>query len=203
MMNNPKRKISLFFLISLILIIIDQISKYLIYDYFGVSHIGYGENASYTRNLSSDINIIGEIVKFTYVENAGIAFGIGFGSFKIILSLFSILAGVLLSIYLYKLKNYHWGIKTGISLILAGAVGNLVDRVFYGIIFGYADIFYGKVIDFILVDIPDISFLNLKYWPVFNVADSCVTVGVVFLLIFYKHIPSFKELFPKRQEQPE
>lgn len=203
MTNNPNKRITLFFLISLLLIIIDQVSKYLIFQYFGVSHIGYGENAYYTRNLYSDINLIGEILKFTYVENAGIAFGIGFGPFKIILSLFSILAGVLLSVYLYKLKNYHWGIKTGISLILAGAVGNLVDRVFYGVIFGYADIFYGKVIDFILVDIPDISFLNLEYWPVFNVADSCVTVGVFFLLIFYKHIPSFKELFPKKQEQSE
>lgn len=196
-MNNTNKKITPFFLISILLIIADQLSKFLIYHFFGINHIGYGENASYTRMNYSDINIIGEIVKFTYVENAGIAFGIGFGPFKMILSIFSVIAGILLSVYLYKLKRFHWGIKTGVALILAGAVGNLIDRVFYGVIFGYADIFYGKVIDFILVDIPDINFLNLKYWPVFNIADSCVTIGVFFLLIFYKHIPSFKELLSK------
>ncbi len=200
MMNNTKKRVTPFFIISIILILVDQTTKFMIYQYFGVSHVGFGENAYYTRTVFSDINVIGEVVKFTYVENAGIAFGIGFGPFKIVLSIFSIVAGIILSWYLFKLKNFHWGIKTGVSLILAGAVGNLVDRVFYGIVFGYAEIFYGKVIDFILVDIPDISILNLRYWPVFNVADSCVTVGVFFLLIFYKHIPSFKQLTFKKQD---
>ncbi|MEM4270924.1 MAG: signal peptidase II [Candidatus Pacearchaeota archaeon] len=199
--KNKTKTIFPFFLISILFIILDQLSKYMIYQYFGISHIGFGDNAYYTRNVLSDINIIGDILKFTYVENAGIAFGIGFGPFKIILSIFSVVAGILLSIYLYKLKNFHWGIKSGVSMILAGAVGNLIDRVFYGLIFGYADLFYGKVIDFILVDIPDIEFLNLRYWPVFNIADSCVTVGVFFLLIFYKQIPSMKDLLQKKIEK--
>lgn len=200
-MNFKQKKLFPFFFISIILVIADQISKYLIYQYFGVAHIGFGDNAYYSRSIIDDINIIGEIVKFTYVENAGIAFGIGFGPFKMILGVFSIVAGVLLTIYLIKLRNFHWGVKTGITLILAGAVGNLIDRVFYGVIFGYADLFYGKVIDFILVDIPDIKFLNLNYWPVFNIADSCVTIGVISLLFFYKHIPTFKEILKRKEEK--
>ena len=87
--------------------------------------------------------------------------------------------------------------------ILAGAVGNLVDRVFYGMIYGYAPIFWGRVVDFVQVDIPDINFWNIHYthFPVFNVADSCVTVGVAFLLIFHNRIPSFAELKTKRAEE--
>jgi len=81
--------------------------------------------------------------------------------------------------------------------IFTGAFGNLVDRVFYGLFFNYSTLFYGRVIDFIQVDIPDITIFNLHYttFPIFNVADSCVTIGVVFLLIFHNRIPTFSQVF--------
>jgi signal peptidase II len=76
-------------------------------------------------------------------------------------------------------------------LILAGAFGNFIDRMFYGVIYGNSPLFYGLVVDFIQVDIPDITFNSITYthWPVFNIADSCVSIGMVFLLFFNKFIP--------------
>ena len=65
-------------------------------------------------------------------------------------------------------------------MILGGAVGNMIDRMFYGVLYGEAPLFYGKVVDFFDVDFPDIDLLGyqLTRWPVFNIADASVTVGV-------------------------
>ena len=161
-------------------------------NYFGITHTSNGFSLGNYQN----IKIIGDFLQFTYVENEGMAFGISFGAGKIILSLFSIIASIALIWYLYKIRNYSVWVKTGIAFILAGAVGNLIDRVFYGIFFNYAPLFYGRVIDFVQVDIPDIhwGFIDYTYFPVFNVADSCVTVGVVLLIIFHKKIPTLTML---------
>lgn len=76
-------------------------------------------------------------------------------------------------------------VRFSLTLLLGGAVGNLIDRMFYGVLYGEGPLFYGKVVDFLQVDIPDVSLFGELYthWPVFNVADSCVSVGVVTLLI--------------------
>jgi len=194
------KKTKVVFLIVLLLIILDQVSKLLIYNYFQVAHIG--RDYYVVPPERGEIRILGELVKFVYVENAGMAFGVQFGEFKIILSLFSVLASILLIIVIYKISNFPFAIQLAFGLVLAGAVGNLIDRVFYGVIFGYAPIFYGRVIDFIQVDIPDIHIgsINYTHWPVFNVADSCVSIGVVLLLIYNKYIPNFSVLFGKRDQ---
>jgi signal peptidase II len=191
-MTQKQKSITIFFIISFILILLDQLTKLWIKNYFAVAHTG----DSYTIGNYQNIRVIGDFLQFTYVENEGMAFGISFGAGKILLSLFSIFASVAISWYLIKIKNYSNWIKLAIALILAGAVGNLIDRVFYGVIFGYAPLFYGRVIDFVQVDIPDIDlgFIRYQYFPVFNIADSCVNVGVVLLLIFHKKIPTFKML---------
>ncbi len=187
--NNYK-----FLLFGFLLILLDQATKLAIkgFDFFGFSHQGieYGSLHS----------VIGDFVQITYIENPGMAFGISFGWGKIFLSLFSIVAGIALAVYLLRIKSAHIAVKIGISLLFAGAVGNLIDRVFYGVIFGEQALFYGYVVDFIQVDIPDIDFFGIFYthFPVFNVADSCVTVGVVFLLFVHKHIPSLQEVFGKK-----
>lgn len=187
-----KQNIYIFFIISILLIILDQVVKQLIKNHFGVVH--HGNEFSIANH--NNIKILGNFLQFTYVENEGMAFGISFGAGKILLSLFSIIASALIAIYLYKIAEYSNYIKFAVALILAGAMGNLIDRVFYGIFFDYAPLFYGRVIDFIQVDIPDIhlGFINYTYFPIFNIADSCVTVGVVLLLIFHKNIPSLKML---------
>jgi len=193
-MDNTKRSRN-FYILSLILVFIDQLTKILVkgFNLFGISVEGF--------RLGESVSLIGDFAQITYVENAGMAFGISFGPAKIILSLFSVFASGFLVYYLYKISEYSKYIKLGISLILAGAVGNLIDRVFYGVFYGEAPLFYGKVVDFMQIDIPDINIFGLYYthWPVFNVADSCITIGVVVLLIFNKHIPSFSQVFREKK----
>lgn len=176
---------SYLFISAFLLIVLDQVTKLIVkgFDFFGYKVEGfyYGEQ----------IPVFGDVVSFTFVENPGMAFGIEFGVGKIFLSLFSVIAGFGLSWYLNKIKFAHNGIRVGIALILAGAVGNMIDRVFYGVIFGESALFYGKVVDFILVDIPDV--FGYSHWPVFNVADSCVSVGIVLLIIFNDKLPTLTE----------
>lgn len=192
-MADMKKNTWCYYIISFFLISFDQITKLLVkgFNFLGIEKTGFELGESY--------NLIGDTVRITFVENTGMAFGISFGPAKVVLSLFSVAASGFLVYYLYKLSEFSKFVKLGIALILAGAVGNLIDRVFYGVLFGYAPIFYGKVIDFVQIDIPDIDFLGIYYthWPVFNVADSCITVGVIVLLLFNKHIPSFSQVFKK------
>lgn len=191
MKNNSK----IFFIASACLVLLDQATKLAIkgFDFLGFSHEGlhYGEV----------IPIIGSIIQLTYIENAGMAFGISFGWGKIFLSIFSLIASGLIAYYLYKIGSLANNfVKLALALVLAGAFGNSIDRCFYGIFYGTAPLFYGRVVDFILVDIPDIhiDFLNIhySYFPVFNVADSCVTCGIILLIFFHNSLPELKNIFP-------
>lgn len=135
------------------------------------------------------IELIGDFFKLTYVENPGMAFGLDFGpTSKMFLSLFSVVASLGLVYYLYKIKDQIFVYRLSIALILGGAVGNLIDRVFYGVIFGDAPILYGKVVDFLNVEFFDFTIFGHTYtrWPIFNIADASVTIGVL-LLIFFNH----------------
>jgi signal peptidase II len=191
---NKTSKSTVFFIICAILVLIDQITKLIIHG-FALGSIQFPG-----LEYGSQIPVMGDFLQITYIENPGMAFGIHFqGLGKFFLSLFSIIASALIGWYLYKIKKANIFVKFAVTLVLAGAIGNLIDRVFYGIVFGYAPLFYGRVVDFIQVDIPDINIgnLNWSHWPIFNVADSCVTVGIVLLLIFYNKIPPFAEAFSK------
>ena len=183
-----------FFLFALFFVVTDQITKLIVkgVDFWGIHIEG--------MKLGQSFEVLGSFLQITYIENEGMAFGISFGAGKIFLSLFSIIASIFLIIFLAKLKGSNFFVRTGISLILAGAMGNLIDRVFYGVIFGEKPLFYGRVVDFLQVDIPDISIMGINYthWPIFNVADSCVTAGVILLLIFHNKIPTFSEVFRKK-----
>jgi len=194
---EKKSNISRFFIISIILIIIDQATKLYFkgFNFLGIDHVGL--------DYGAQVPVIGTFLQWTYIENAGMAFGIEFGWGKIFLSLFSIIASIFLGYLLYKVEIESNPIRLGFSLIFAGAVGNLIDRVFYGVFFGEAPLFYGKVVDFIQVDIPDIGFLGWQYFPIFNVADSCVTVGVIILILFHSKLPDFDGLFPKLKKEGE
>lgn len=197
-MHKTKDKYNIaLFSIAILLILLDQLTKIYIkgFNLFGYQHSG--------MLLGDSYKAIGDVIRITFVENPGMAFGIEFGAGKILLSLFSIVASYMLVWLLIKLNGYNIFIRIAFTLILAGATGNLVDRVFYGVFYGESALFYGKVVDFIQVDIPDLNFLGLHYthFPVFNVADSCVSVGVIFLIIFNAHIPDFPKLFSKKQEE--
>ena len=134
------------------------------------------------------IPVIGEFFRITFIENPGLAFGFDPGiDFKLAISVFSVIASIGLLFYLFKIKNQKFPLRLSIAFILGGAIGNLIDRVFYGVFYGYAPLFYGKVVDFFDVDFFDFSILGKHYdrWPIFNIADASVTIGVLILLLFY------------------
>lgn len=181
-----------YFVIAFSLILLDQITKLYFKGFylFGIHYEGW--------RLGMSEEIIPGILNFTFVENPGMAWGIEFGWGKIFLSLFSVIASILLAVLINRLKKQHVGIISGFTLIFAGATGNMIDRVFYGVFFGESPLFYGKVVDFVQVNIPD--FLGSDYFPVFNIADACVTVGVAVLFIFQKHLPEVSWTKKKRNE---
>lgn len=166
-----------------IIVLLDQASKLIIkgFDipFLHLYHLGIPLGASYP--------VIGDFLRITFIENPGMAFGIDVGG-KLFLTIFSIAASIGIFVYLFKIRKEAVVIRLALALILGGAIGNLIDRVFYGVLFGEGSLFYGKVVDFIDVNFFNIDFLNLHInrFPVFNVADSSVSIGVVMLLLFHK-----------------
>ena len=144
--------------------------------------------------IGSGFPVIGDFLRLTFIENPGMAFGIDVGG-KLFLTIFSIIASIGIFIYLYKIRQEALVIRLALALILGGAIGNLIDRVFYGVIFGEGSLFYGKVVDFIDVDFFNIDFLgyHINRFPVFNVADASVSIGVVMLLMFHKRFTTVDE----------
>ena len=195
-MQPKKFNTKIIFIVSILLIILDQATKLAVkgFSLFGIEHQGMYLGESYS--------IICDFLSITFIENAGMAFGITFGAGKIFLSLFSIIAGVAIGYYITKIQQVHIMVKIGIMLIFCGAIGNLIDRVFYGLFYNYDTIFYGNVVDFIQVNIPDINIFNRYYshWPIFNFADSYVTIGVLTLLMFNNKIPSFSDTLKKKNQ---
>ncbi|MEJ2104875.1 MAG: signal peptidase II [Ignavibacteriaceae bacterium] len=129
--------------------------------------------------------LIGNVVNITLVENPGIAFGIIPGTvLKELILILTILLCIGLAVYLVTAKNADRKVRISIGLILAGAAGNLFDRIFYGYFFGYAPIFHGRVVDFLDVKIFKIFMFGDKLGNyIFNFADLSITLGI-FTLIY-------------------
>ncbi len=124
-----------------------------------------------------------------YIENDGMAFGIEWFD-KIFLTLFRIVAVGLLAWYtnsLIRKRETRTSYLVMIALVTAGALGNILDCVFYGKLFGYADWFYGRVIDMLYFPlITNSAGECIFFQPVFNLADSCITVAVICILIWFR-----------------
>jgi signal peptidase II len=169
--------------LSVFIVLADQATKLIVkgfsFPFLGIQVRGMGLGASKP--------ILGDFLKLTYIENPGMAFGIDLGG-KLFFSIFSIAASIGILYYLYKSKGDRFSHRFALAMILGGAVGNLIDRVFYGLIFESGQLFQGRVVDFIDVDFFDVNFFgyHLSRWPVFNLADASVTVGVVFLILFHR-----------------
>jgi signal peptidase II len=151
--------------------------------------------------------------KIVFIENNGMAYGMEIGS-KLVLSLFRVVAISVLGYYIIGQvkRQARWGYLVCLSMIFAGAVGNLIDSMFYGLVFnassefytsyfvpfgtGYAPFLMGKVVDMfyfplIVTTWPDwVPFVGgnpyVFFSPVFNFADASISVGVVLLLLFYR-----------------
>jgi len=176
------KKSSVAIIIIFSLIVIDQIVKVWI-----KTTISFGET----------IPVLGNWFFLHFVENEGMAFGISFGENigKLILSLVRIgVAGVIIC-YLFALinkKQAEWTVVIILSLIIAGALGNIIDSLFYGVIWGYAPFLYGHVVDmfyFKLFKIPEWSPIcgGQYFFPaIFNLADACTTIGIFAIIIWNK-----------------
>ena len=172
--------------------------------------------------LGEEFNVLGDWFIIHFTENNGMAFGLEFaGQYgKLFLTLFRIFAVGGLFWYIYDLhkKKAHTGYIISIGLITAGALGNIIDSVFYGIWFndslnnlatfmpeegGYAPLFYGRVVDMLYFPIIEGYFPEwfpvwggehfLFFRPVFNIADSSITIGVALIILFNKRFFSTEE----------
>ncbi len=165
--------------ITIGVILVDQVSKYIVL---------------HTMLPHESIPILGDWLKLTFTENPGMAFGITFGP-PAMVTIFSIVATLLILLYIFKVGNTYFPYQASLALVLGGALGNIIDRIFYGVILGYDTFFLGKVVDFIHVNVwrgyvPDyIPFFGGSYlalFPIWNVADMSIVAGVIGILLFQK-----------------
>ena len=170
--SSSKSRIWLVIAIVLGAVVIDQVIKLYI-----ATHYALGES----REVFSWFWLC-------YVENNGMAFGIEWFS-KLALTLFRLLAVGLLGWYIHGLirkPEIPTGYIATIAFIIAGALGNIVDCVFYGKLFGYAGWFFGRVVDMFYFPLIHNSAGEVIFFrPVFNFADSCITCAVIVILLFY------------------
>lgn len=155
--------------------------------------------------LGQEFNIIGKWFIIHFTENNGMAFGMEFGGEfgKLALSLFRIaaVAGIGYGLHYLIKHKYHRGLILNVALIFSGALGNIIDSVFYGKFYGYESWFHGRVVDMFYFPIAEGHFPSwIPIWggdefvffrPVFNLADAAISVGVILILIFQKNY--FKE----------
>ncbi|MBI1184975.1 lipoprotein signal peptidase [bacterium] len=201
-----KKKLTYSILLILVVLFIDQWLKIWVKTTF-----------VYTHSQA----VLGNWFELHFIENNGFAFGkeIGGTYGKLALTLFRLVAVSLLGYYIYtlvkdKAQRYRTGYILMVSLIFAGAFGNIIDSVFYGVFFsesnyhistpaeflpdggGYAKLFYGRVVDMLHFPIIDTYLPDwVPVWggerfeffrPIFNVADSAITAGVLGILLFYR-----------------
>jgi len=161
-------------LLGILLVVIDQVIKFLV---------------KTNMELGDQIYVIGQWFRLSFVENEGMAFGMAFGGQigKFLLSLFRIVLSGALIWWIRSLiqkGDTPKGVLVGLTLITAGAIGNIVDSLFYGLIWDYAPFMFGKVVDMFFFPIIRDGARVIFFSPVFNFADSCVTVGAFYLLLF-------------------
>ena len=188
-------------IIAAILLVIDQVSKILV---------------KTNMTIGESISVLGDWFQILFIENPGMAFGMEFGGSigKYFLTILRIVLVIVMIIYLRKLlkkgSEVPMGVCVGIMMVMVGALGNILDCMFYGILFGestmmqvaqflpegggYAPFFLGKVVDmlyFPLIDttwpewVPFVGGDSLIFFrPIFNFADSGITVGALYLMIF-------------------
>ena len=170
--------------ITFAIVVLDQITKVVV-----KTQMAYGES----------IPVVGRLFRFTFTENPGMAFGLTVGS-KTFLTVFSVVATVLIFVYLRHVRWAPTGYRVALALVLGGAFGNVIDRVFYGAIWeecapsppGSSRLLYGCVVDFLHLDVwrgvipeavPLMGGSYVALFPIGNIADVAIIAGVVLILV--------------------
>lgn len=177
--------------------------------------------------IGDEFNVFGEWFKIHFIENNGMAFGMASESGKTgktLLSIFRIIAVAGIGWYILKLlkEKAPTGVIFSFALIFCGAIGNIIDSMFYGLLFndsysqiasflpeggGYAPFLHGRVVDMLYFPLYE-GFLPhwIPIWggdyivffrPIFNIADSYITIGVILLILFYRKFLPVKKLKPR------
>lgn len=164
--------------------------------------------------LGEEFPVFGNWFYIHFTENPGMAFGMEFGGEwgKLALTLFRIVAVCAIGFYLFRLpKTTHKGLVVSVALIFSGAIGNIIDSAFYGVIFndsynqiasflpaegGYESLLHGRVVDMFWFPLFDGTFPDwFPFWggedflffrPVFNVADAAISIGIGLIFVFQK-----------------
>jgi signal peptidase II len=192
-MSAKRPPVYLYFIISAGIILLDQIVKLAVH-------------FNMTMGTRGQIKVLGEFFKLHYLTNPGMAFGmeLPFENAKIILTLFRLIAMFGIGYYLYYMykKGAANGLLICIGMILGGAIGNLIDSIFYGVFLDNAPFdsptpwFYGQVVDMFYIDIWEGRIADwvplwggeyMALWPVFNIADASIFVGILIILIWQKN----------------
>jgi signal peptidase II len=171
-----------------------------------------------SMHYGQQINLLGDWLRLFFIENEGMAWGWKFGGDwgKLTLTIFRLVAVVFGVFYIGSIvrKKYHRGFIICVAMIFAGALGNLIDSMFYGLIFsrsddglplatmfppggGYASFLHGKVVDMIYAPIIENKVLPswVPFWggerftffsPIFNIADASISAGVIVILLFQR-----------------
>ena len=166
------------FWISGVVVLLDQATK------AAVLHLMYREQS---------IPILGDWLRFTFTENPGMAFGITIGPPGTV-TMLALIATGLVGAYIYQVRHDYAPYRWSLAFILGGALGNIIDRVFYGVLLDYGSLFTGRVVDFIHVSlwqgfiprgIPFLGGSYLELFPIWNVADMSIVLGVVGVMLFH------------------
>jgi signal peptidase II len=212
--------------IVLIIIVADQSLKIWVKTHMPISHSVYPYETPISR-YDDGIKVMGEKFQIYFVENEGMAWGWQFGGDwgKTALTIFRMIAVVFGMFYIQSIirKKYHKGFIICVALVFAGALGNLIDSMFYGLIFakstvdsiarifplhGYAGFLHGRVVDMLYFPIIRshyprwVPFLNGQdfefFSPVFNIADASISIGVITILLFQRR---FFRKHPQEQHE--
>jgi signal peptidase II len=180
-----------FFWLAFFVVLIDQISKFWV---------------KYSMNPYDEVKVFGDVFSINYIENKGAAFGLTVADIgeklgwaisedtaKLVLTLFSIFAIVVIVYMLRQVRTHGTALPLCLSLILGGAVGNIIDRVFYGVWFaGVNDydggLLHGRVVDMFYLDVyhGQLFGTEVNLLPVFNIADAAITIGILMILAFQR-----------------
>lgn len=189
-------------ILSIVLLVVDQVSKIVV---------------KTSMVINESIMVLGSWFQIRFIENPGAAYGFELGGDygKLILSLFRVVAVAVLCVYIHRLikRGAPNGVLVAFTLIMVGALGNIVDSAFYGLIFsdstffepahftafgqGYGTFLHGNVVDMLYFPIIDIDMMPswVPIWggepfvffsPIFNLADTYISVALIYLLIFQR-----------------